>query len=146
MNNPFALVVIVAQQEALCEKLEDEARQTTRMKIVDAMKASGQYNEVQIKEFVRFLNKIIIVKDLKYDIIFDKHLQNLTGGRVTMGITETLNMLERQEGIEIGIEKGVEIGRHAEALDIARNFKNLGVAIADIAKGTGLTIEEIEKL
>ncbi|MBB5438607.1 UDP-N-acetylglucosamine transferase subunit ALG13 [Pedobacter sp. AK017] len=105
MDNPFALVVIVAQQEALCRKLNDTARQNTRMKIIVALVASGKYNAVQIKEFVRFLNKIIIVKDSKYNIIFDKHLQNMTGGTVTMGLTEALKMLDREEGIEIGIKK-----------------------------------------
>ncbi len=33
-----------------------------------------------------------------------------------------------------------------EKRNIAREFKKLGVPIADIAKGTGLSIEEIEKL
>lgn len=154
MDNPFALVIVVAQQEALCKKLDDTARQTTRMKIIAALEASGKYNPVQIKEFVLFLNRIIIVKNSRYNTIFDKAVSNLTEGALTMGITETLKMLDRAEGIEIGIEKGIEqgiekgeaIGRYAEALDIAKNFKNLGVAIADIAKGTGLTIEEIEKL
>lgn len=110
MNNPFALAVIVAQQEALCKKLDDKDRQTTRMKIVAAMKASGCFNEVQIKEFVLFLNRIIIVKDLKYNAIFDQQVSDLTGGAITMGITETLKMLDREEGIEIGIEKGEAIG------------------------------------
>jgi hypothetical protein len=66
MNNPFALAMIVAQQEALHKQLDDTARQATRMKIIAALQASGKYNPVQIMEFVRFLNKIIIVKDSKY--------------------------------------------------------------------------------
>ena len=33
-----------------------------------------------------------------------------------------------------------------EKRKIALEFKNLGVPVADIAKGTGLSIEEIEKL
>jgi hypothetical protein len=110
MNNPFALAVIVAQQEALCEKLNDSDRQSTRMKIIDAMKASGKFNAVQITEFVRFLSKIIIIENKEYNDIFDQHLQNLTGGTVTMGLKETLDMLEREEGIEIGIQKGIQTG------------------------------------
>jgi hypothetical protein len=105
MNNPFALVVIVAQQEVLCQKLDDQHRQTTRMKIVAAMKASGNFNEVQIKEFVLFLNRIIIVTDLNYNAIFDQQVSDLTRGAITMGITETLKMLDREEGIEIGEAK-----------------------------------------
>src|SRR5690606_17757075 len=109
-------------------------------------KANSKLNPVQIKEFVRFLNRIIIVKDSKYNIIFDKQVQAITGGAITMGITETLKMLDREEGIEIGIEKGETKWRLVEALEIAKKLKDLGVKIADIAKGTGLSAEEIEAL
>jgi predicted transposase/invertase (TIGR01784 family) len=51
-----------------------------------------------------------------------------------------------QDGVKKGIEKGEAIGEHNKSLEIAKNFKDLGVSIADIAKGTGLTIEEIKKL
>ncbi|MNL53421.1 hypothetical protein D3C87_1766670 [compost metagenome] len=59
-----------------------------------------------------------------------------------MGVKEIL--LERWE--KEGIAKGEAKGRHDEAVEIARKFKNMGVVTADIAKGTGLTIEEIEGL
>jgi hypothetical protein len=84
MDNPFALAVIVAQQEALYTKLNDVDRQTTRMKIIKALKANSNLSQVQIKEFVLFLNRIIIVKDSKYNIIFDKQVQAITGGAITM--------------------------------------------------------------
>ena len=51
-----------------------------------------------------------------------------------------------QDGVKKGIEQGEAIGRHAEALEIAKNFKKLGVALEDIAKGTGLSIEELKVL
>ena len=43
-------------------------------------------------------------------------------------------------------ERGIEKGRHEEALDIAREMKKDGVPSAQIAKFTKLSIEEIEKL
>lgn len=146
MDNPFALAVIVAQQEALYTKLNDADRQTTRMKIIKALKANSNLSQVQIKEFVLFLNRIIIVKDSKYNIIFDKQVQAITGGAITMGITETLKMLDREEGIEIGIEQGMERGRHQEALEIAREMKNDQFSIEQISKLTKLSFEEIEAL
>ncbi|WP_316812875.1 hypothetical protein [Pedobacter heparinus] len=42
--------------------------------------------------------------------------------------------------------RGEMKGEHKKAVEIAKNFKELGVAIEDIAKGTGLTIEEIQSL
>ena len=45
-----------------------------------------------------------------------------------------------------GLEEGREEGRMAEKREIAKNFRNSGIPIDVIAKNTGLTIEEIEKL
>lgn len=48
-----------------------------------------------------------------------------------------------------GIEQGIELER-ARALEekkeTARHFKSLGIAVAEISKGTGLSVEEIEAL
>lgn len=45
-----------------------------------------------------------------------------------------------------GIQKGIEKGKREEAIAIALEFKKMGIPIADIARGTGLSVEEIEKL
>ena len=54
-----------------------------------------------------------------------------------MGITE---------GFEKGLEKGEKKGREEALLQTARNFLKLGISIADIAKATGLSEEQIAKL
>ena len=48
--------------------------------------------------------------------------------------------------VKEGMEKGIAQGKHEEAIAIAREFKKMGIRLEDIAKGTGLSIEEIEKL
>ncbi|WP_316811477.1 hypothetical protein [Pedobacter heparinus] len=65
--------------------------------------------------------------------------------KIAMG-TITKFKVEKDPFYQDGVKKGEAIGRHEEALEIAKNFKNLGVAIEDIAKGIGLAIEEIEAL
>lgn len=45
-----------------------------------------------------------------------------------------------------GVEKGVEKGRHEEAVAIAREMKNDGLPITQISKFTKLSVEEIENL
>lgn len=42
--------------------------------------------------------------------------------------------------------KGLKEGERKKAIAIALEFKKMGIPVADISKGTGLTIEEIEKL
>jgi predicted transposase/invertase (TIGR01784 family) len=51
-----------------------------------------------------------------------------------------------ERGIAQGIEQGIEQGEYKKALDVAREFKKMGISVEDISKGTGLAIEEIEKL
>lgn len=51
-----------------------------------------------------------------------------------------------KEAKEEGIELGIEQGEHKKALAVALEFKKMGLKAEDIAKGTGLSIEEIEKL
>ncbi len=63
-------------------------------------------------------------------------------------------MYARQEGLEEGIEKGLKKGREEgleegiekERLKNARGMKLLGLSAKDIAKVTGLTEAEVEKL
>ena len=45
-----------------------------------------------------------------------------------------------------GKAEGLAEGEHKKSIETALNFKKMGLPIADIAKGTGLSIEEIEKL
>ena len=49
---------------------------------------------------------------------------------------------QKQEGFREGMEKGIEKGK----VEIARNLKNDGIPLDVIARNTGLSIEEIEKL
>ena len=49
-------------------------------------------------------------------------------------------------GIERGIQQGFSDGARQKALETAKAFKQLGFDITKIAEGTGLSVEEIEKL
>jgi predicted transposase/invertase (TIGR01784 family) len=49
-------------------------------------------------------------------------------------------------GLQKGIQKGIQKGKQEEKLEIARNFKTLGIPIEQIAQGTGLTEQQINEL
>ena len=51
-----------------------------------------------------------------------------------------------EQGIERGIEQGFTEGSYQTKRETAVAFKRLGIDIAKIAEGTGLSVEEIEKL
>lgn len=56
----------------------------------------------------------------------------------------------RKKGLKEGREKGLKEGRaegqHAKTIEVARNLKEAGIDFSVIAKSTGLSIEEIEKI
>ena len=47
------------------------------------------------------------------------------------------------EGMQKGMQKGIEEGMQKGIYTVARNMKQMGLPIADIAKATGLSEEEI---
>ncbi|AIM39108.1 hypothetical protein KO02_22300 [Sphingobacterium sp. ML3W] len=49
-----------------------------------------------------------------------------------------------EERAKLKVEK--QKAEHEKAIAVALEFKRMGLPLADIAKGTGLSIEEIEKL
>ena len=51
-----------------------------------------------------------------------------------------------EEGIAKGMEKGIAKGEWMKAQTIAGNLKNAGLSIAEIAKVTGLSEDEINSL
>lgn len=52
----------------------------------------------------------------------------------------------RKEGLEEGMRKGMQKGMREKNLEIARNFKKLGLPVEQIARGTGLSPDEIAAL
>ena len=52
----------------------------------------------------------------------------------------------REKGREEGMREGIEEGSHAKAIETARNCLALKMSVGTIAKITGLSIEEIERL
>ena len=51
-----------------------------------------------------------------------------------------------ERGIEQGIERGFSEGSYQTKRETAVAYKRLGIDITKIAEGTGLSVEEIEKL
>ena len=58
--------------------------------------------------------------------------------------------LGRNDGIAIGEERGrnegISLGEHKKAVETAKKFLSMGLSVEQVADGTGLSIEEIEKL
>ena len=59
---------------------------------------------------------------------------------------EELNKWDIDIATNKGIEQGIEQGRKEEKMEIAKNLLNTNLSDEDIAKATGLSIEEIMQL
>jgi predicted transposase/invertase (TIGR01784 family) len=60
-------------------------------------------------------------------------------------LTSTMNYA-RGEGHKQGLRQGMRKGRQESTLEIARNLKKMWLSISQIADGTGLPVETIERL
>ena len=69
-------------------------------------------------------------------------------------ISETQFNAGMQQGMQQGIQQGIQQGKSLglaegalqKAFQTARNLLGIGLSIENIAKATGLTIQEVEKL
>ena len=50
------------------------------------------------------------------------------------------------EGEKVGLEKGLAEGEKKAKIESAQRFLSMGLSVEQVAAGTGLSLEEIEKL
>lgn len=143
--NPFAIVVLTVLMALKNKKVKDGRLKEIKMDLIRELikrkvsRAKQDKIMAFIAYYVNFENPDMMIK-------FEKEVEQLTGRTTPMGVKEILLERRKREGIEIGIEKGQAIGRHAEALEIAREMKKDKFPIETIVKLTKLTIEEIQSL
>lgn len=92
----------------------------------------------------RYLDNRVSLADQIYTARGEARLEGLYEGRkegIKQGIEQGIEE-GRKEGIKQGIKQGIEQG----ILATARNLKQMGLSIADIAKATGLSAEQLEGL
>ena len=93
-----------------------------------AKKLNRKWKEDVLADFLRE-NRAEVVKVTQLDYTFDRQIT-----------------LERNEAREEGWKEGREEGRAEEKVEIARKLLEMNSPVNDIAKATGLSIEEIERL
>ncbi len=157
--NPFSVVVLTSLLAIRNRNLGDDRLKSMKHNLYAEMMNRRMTREKR-KGIYDFLTYFVLFQNPEMFRIFEKELLENKGKSVTMGTQEYLLDKAEKKGLEKG--KREEQARakkllaeertkaEAEMLEekrnIAREFKKLGVPIADIAKGTGLSIEEIEKL
>jgi hypothetical protein len=106
MDNPFALIVLAAQKALLQGKVPEEELAGHRLTVARALIQSNKFSHKRIEKLLFFLKNFLYIGNEEINRKFDKQIEQLTGGAITMGIIETIKKIEREEGFEKGIEKG----------------------------------------
>lgn len=140
-NNPFAMVVLSAKLVLSSKKLEDQQLFDLAYGLAKRL-LNKQMPKDKIRRVMNFLRYYLRFENQEMFIKFEQEIGNLTNKNITMGIEEFL--LDRAE--KEGIEKGIQKGKHEEALAIAREMKKEKFPVEQIAKFTKISVEEIEKL
>lgn len=94
------------------------------------------------------------------DAIFERLLEehkNTEDGEMTNSFERVRNFyrsegfdLGKKQGIDLGKRQGIELGeergKQERSVEIARNLLSMRMAKAEVAKATGLSIEEVDRL
>lgn len=99
---------------------------------------SKQLPKDKIRKLMNFLRYYKRFESPEMFAKFEREIGILTERNITMGIEEFL--LDRAK------KEGIEQGEYKKSLAIAREMKNDGIPLNQIAKFTKLSIEEIESL
>lgn len=143
--NPFSVVVLTALLAIRHKNINDEQLKDIKHDLYDEMMKrkmdkktrQGLYNFLTY--YVSFDNQSILG-------IFEKEITQKLGRSNVMGTQEYLLDKAEKKGLLKGKVLGKAEGEREKANAIALEFKKMGLPVADIAKGTGLSVEEIEKL
>ncbi len=135
------MIVLTALLAIVNKKVTDEGLKEIKHDLYDEMMKRKMDKNTR-QGLYDFLTYYVSFDNEEVLSIFEQEIKTKIGRSDTMGTQEYL--LDKAE--KKGIQKGIEKGKREEAIAIALEFKKMGLPIADIAKGTGLSIEEIEKL
>ncbi len=108
IDNPFALIVLAAQKALLRGKVPEEEFAKHRLTVARALIQSNKFSHKRIEKVLFFLKNFLYIGNEEINLKFDKQIEQLTGGSVTMGIIETIKKIEREEGVEKGKRDVIE--------------------------------------
>ena len=98
-------------------------------------------NQEQVKALADFLEYLFLIKDENLDNKF-KEYKKERGGAVKMTVDQ---IREKYYSLKAKEDGKIE-GREEEKIKNAINFLNLGISVDIVAQGTGLSLEEVNKI
>ena len=117
-----------------CDKMDDVPQEIRNSKLKDTIVAS-EFASFGQKEQLELKNRIMNEFDRKRELYWEREEGREEG--LVQG---------REEGREEGRQEGREEGERSKALEVAKNFKQLGIPVSQISLATGLSAEVVAAL
>lgn len=102
-------------------------------------------NEEQVKALADFLEYLFLIQDKELENKYEEYKKE-RGGAIKMTVDQIREKYYTQKGKEEGRKEGRKEGAHNKAVESAMNFLKLGVSTEIIAQGTGLSLDEVNKI
>lgn len=102
-------------------------------------------NEEQVKALADFLEYLFLIQDKELENKYEEYKKE-RGGAIKMTVDQIREKYYTQKGKEEGRKEGRKEGAHNKAVESAMNFLKLGVSAEIIAQGTGLSLDEVNKI
>lgn len=106
-DNPIAIIYQVGLM-GLQKNLADKELLTMKVQLFRKMYEKG-YRKEQIRRLATFIKQYVSFSKNEYFRIFDEETTIITNKEKNMGIIETVKAIEREEGMEVGMEKGAKL-------------------------------------
>ena len=106
-------------------------------------------NQEQVKALADFLEYLFLIQDENLENKF-KEYKKERGGAVKMTVDQIrekyYSLKAKEDGKIEGRIEGIKEGEYNKAVENAKNFLNLGISPEIVAQGTGLSLEEVNKI
>ena len=102
-------------------------------------------NQEQVKALADFLEYLFLIQDEELDNKY-KEYKRERGGAIKMTVDQIREKYYTLKGKEEGKIEGIKEGIEKEKIENAINFLKLGISVEIVAQGTGLSLEEVNKI
>ncbi|TAN14776.1 MAG: hypothetical protein EPN37_11280 [Chitinophagaceae bacterium] len=149
-KNPFATLILIVLLALKSGKLVDD--ELFKLKFSLAKKLLEQkFPKQKIRGLMNFLKFYIHFADPKYNLNFDKTIEQITENKKTMGIEEMVLERAKKEGLEKGRLKGLEEGLEKGILKgkaevVSNLLLKMAMTDAQAADIAGVPVEFVKKV
>ena len=135
----------------ICKENTNIELQDKTSKIIFNSTAYDKEKDIEISSFLKYIKTQEATDDftIKLNSFVEKAKQNqeLRSYYLSMNIHDSdIRRVALAEGKQIGLQEGLAQGAEQKAIETAKKFISMGLSLAQVAEGTGLSLEKVQEL